>query len=147
MTRLPMHQPQLLLDELGDGRLIVGGEETNEVNSVGQAADIDGIPLYGLSLDTHDLAATQVVDHDLLYRFSASHMKQARSGVREYTEKCLLVGLNTQRVINVFHTQGAHAGKNDVVHPSAVATAADGRVFLIAEPEGVRAWSDGEGDL
>ena len=45
MTRLPMHQPQLLLDELGDGRLIVGGEETNEVNSVGQAVDIDGIPL------------------------------------------------------------------------------------------------------
>ena len=45
MTRLPMHQPQLLLDELGDGRLIVAGEETNEVNSVGQAVDIDGIPL------------------------------------------------------------------------------------------------------
>ena len=38
--------PLLLFDELGDGRLIVGGEETNEVDSVGQAADIDGIPLF-----------------------------------------------------------------------------------------------------
>ena len=147
MTCPPTHHPQLLFDELGDGRPIVGGEETNEVNSVGQAADIDGIPLYGLSLETHDLATTQVVDHDLLYWFSASHTKHARSRVREYTEKYILVGLNTHRVINIFHTRRANAGENDVVHPSAVATAADGRVLLIAESEGVRAWSDGERGL
>ena len=77
MTCPPPHHTQLLLDELGDGRLIVGGEETNEVNSVGQAVDIDGIPLYGLSLETHDLATIQVVDRDLLYRFSASYMNRS----------------------------------------------------------------------
>lgn len=87
MTCPPTHQSQLLLDELGDERLIVGGEETNEVNSMGQAVDIDGIPLFDLSLETHDLATTQVVDHDLLYWFSASHMKHASSRVRKHTDK------------------------------------------------------------
>lgn len=53
---------KLLFDELGDGRLIVLGEE----DSTGQIVDVEGVQLLSLSVAAHDLATAQVVNHDLL---------------------------------------------------------------------------------
>lgn len=53
---------KLLFDELGDGRLIVLGEE----DSAGQIVDVEGVQLLSLSVAAHDLATAQVVNHDLL---------------------------------------------------------------------------------
>lgn len=57
---------KLLLDELGDGRLIVLGEDADEIDSSGQAVNVEGVQLFRLSVAAHDLATAQVVDHDLL---------------------------------------------------------------------------------
>ena len=98
-----------MLDELGNGSAVVGGEDADEVDSAGQAVDVEGVQLLSLSVAAHDLMTAQVVNHDLLYRFGTLHIKHARGG------------------------------ENDVVHPSAVAAADDTRVLLVAESEGVRA--------
>lgn len=100
---------KLLLDELGNGSAVVGGEDADEIDSTVQVIDIDGVQLLGLSVAAHDLTTAQVVNHDLLYRFGTLRIKHARGG------------------------------ENDIVHPSAVAAANDTRVFLVAEFEGVRA--------
>ena len=136
-----------MFDELGDGRLIVLGEDADEVDSAGQVVDVEGVQLLSLSVVAHDLATAQVVDHNLLYRLGALYMEHARGGVGEYAELDLLGAFNAYVVVNVFHSQGAHAGEDDVVHPCAVATASGGIVFLIAELEGVGARGDGEGGL
>lgn len=66
-------------------------------------------------------------------------MEHACGGVGKYAERDLFWVFNAYMVVHVFHTQVAHAGENDVVHPSAVAAADDTRVLLVAEFEGVRA--------
>ena len=106
-----------MLDELGNGSAVVGGEDADEIDSTVQVIDIDGVQLLGLSVAAHDLTTAQVVNHDLLYRFGTLHIKHARGG------------------------------ENDVVHPSTVAAADDTRVLLVAEFEGVRAEIDREGGL
>ena len=137
----------LLFDELGNGSAVVGGEDADEVDSAFQVIDIDGVQLLGLSVAAHDLATAQIVDRDLPYGFGTLHIKHARGRIREYADIKIRIGVNAYIVVHVFHTQVAHAGENDVVHPSAVAAADDTRVLLVAESEGVRTKIDREGGL
>ena len=127
--------------------MLLSGEDADEVNSAGQAIDIENVQLFCLSVATHKLATAQVIDHDLQCRFRTLHIKHSGGGVGEHIEKNFVTGLNTYTVADVLHTQVAHTGEDDVVHPSAVAAADDTRVLLVTEFEGVRAKIDREGGL